>query len=263
MLKDITNHSLNSAAAVRFGILKEGAVHDFFVLRQAELSVRSYRRDLFAFNQEVELRERNLKVYLERFQVLRRRQEWRLNPLFGVAFRIKDWFYKILRLPSEEQEFFQLGQAISKLNHDIQYIDKDRRDFQMQLEVALQEKDAFYSRHPEFSSMTYEEIQEEISGEALLNRIGIAFAADLWAGQQGSAFRTLMELSPEQIQYVLAREVELRDKIEGHNYNTRLFQIMQDVMPEEREQVLVSTLATVRQQSLTDSYLFPATTQDQ
>jgi hypothetical protein len=247
---DITNHCLNSAAAVRFGILKEANVDDFYVIRQAEVSSQSYQREVATYDFDIESCDRRYATWMQRIDILKKRQamcrDKHLGWLFTGVRAVKNGVYKILRLPHEDEELFGLEMNVRRYHADRPQLEKARRDARMQLEAALQEKAAFYERHPEFSGKTYEEVQEEMTERALLNRIAVGVAASVWGGQLGAAATAMLELSPEQLQYVIRREHELRANLEGYQFNAAVYQILQEVKPEDREQFLISAAQLAR-----------------
>lgn len=248
----VTNHCLNSAAAVAFAIGKESQIDNtgFYALRQAEVSCRSYEQELLNFQLDIERRNRAIQKIENRILVLRARINRRQQLLFQVVGTLKDWVYKLVRLPAEDDELFDLEQSLVRIQHDNRYLKRDHRDVQMQLNAAQKAKEAFYLTHPELQGMTYEEIQEILTEKALLNRVAASFFSNVWAGQHSLAARELIELNPQQIQYILQRENEFRAKLEGYEFNTQLNQVLAEVSSEEREQILTAAIATVRQAKL-------------
>jgi hypothetical protein len=254
---DITNHCINSAAAVRFGITKEVNVDDFYVLRQAEVSAASYSREVATYKLDIEICDRNYIKWQRRIDVLNHRQALCQKKFLGWLFKavlgIKNWFYKLLRLPHEEDELFALEMNVRRYYSDRPRLDREMRDSQMQLEAALKEKAAFYERNPEFVGKTYEEIQEELTERALLNRIAMSVAAHVLGGQFGAAAAAMLELSSEQLNYVIRREHELRAKLEGYQFNGAIYQILQEVKPEDREQFVLTAAQLARPYTVASS----------
>ncbi len=247
---NITNHGLNSDAATRFGINKHRNIHPFYVLRQAELSVDTKKKEILEVELAIEQTDRAYKAWLERLAVLYAREQMcddrHLGWLFKRVRSIKDYVRKLFQLPSEDEEQFHIEANLRRYDLERPKADRDLRDLKMELVAAEEEKQRFYLEHPDWSEKTYQEIQAEHSEQALLSRIAAAFAAHLCAGEANAAFALLIDLSHEQRLIVTKRATELKTHLEGYVFTEKAYDLLQGIPSDERENFIAAAAALCR-----------------
>jgi hypothetical protein len=250
MQPNITNHGLNSDAATRFGITRHANIHPFYVLRQAELTVDSKKKEILEVELAIEQMDLAYKSWLDRLAILYAREQIcddrHLGWLFKRVRSAKNYTYKILRLPSEQQELHTIEGNVRRYDLERPKAERDLRDLKMELTAAEEEKQRFYLEHPDWVGKTYQEVQAEHSESAFLGRIAVSLAAHLYAGENHAAFVLLADLSHEQRLIVTKKAVELKVQVEGYGFAGKAYDLLQGIPVDERENFIAAAAALCR-----------------
>ncbi len=258
--KNITNHGINSAASVRHGINRNTNIDPFYTLRQAELAIKTKRQELIELEISAKAGQENALFWEQRVSILEKRQQLCQDPQLGWLFRcvraVRNWAYRLIRLPSEQQEIVNLKVNLARHTLYTEDIPQTLRDLRMELTTAQEEKERFYKEHPEFVGKTYEELQQ-LSDRALDNRIAATLAAQIAAQDWGSVVTALIELPSDRHESILEKARELQDLAEGKTFDASFYQlfrrITETIPPTQRDQFLVSVSALAQQTNLSSS----------
>lgn len=128
-----------------------------------------------------------------------------------------------------------------------------KRDIEYQLSVCLKEYHRILDAHPEAISMTYEELQERYSGDALNARKATAIATHIIMRQFGigeAAAHLLVSSSPEDLPAIIAGSAEISHatsqtmaSVSGSSDATYAAALLASMPADQRRQVIVESQA--------------------
>lgn len=223
----LTNVSINSKAGVELEIQRQERIHWFLGLRQAELFIQEKRAAL------------ETNYHLQRKHVR----------------QVKSWQRQLQALEELEQPNLEQVDQIEELKDDIAAAKSSQenlqpliRDCVMELHSAEAQKQRILGDHPEAIDLSYIELQTRYSAVALLEKQAHAAAAEIWASQNAlpvSIGHLLFSLAPAERDYVLAREMELRNNVKVSEAMAHAAQVLATLPPETQKQVLLQAAQTV------------------
>ncbi|MBD1864181.1 MULTISPECIES: hypothetical protein [Trichocoleus] len=227
----LTNLSINSKAGVEHEIQRQERVHWFLGLRQAELFIQEKRAAL------------ETNYHLQRKH----------------SRQVKTWEKELQTLQELEQPSLEQLDQIEALQDDIAAAKSSQenlqpliRDCGMELHSAEDQKQRILQAHPEAIDLSYIELQTRYSAVALLEKQAHVTAAEIWASHNAlpvSVGHLLFDLSPADRDYVLAREMELRNGVKVGEAIAHAAQVLATLSPETQKQVLLQAAQTVMNSS--------------
>lgn len=217
-------------------VQQQANIHWFLGLRQAEIEIQGREQDL-AYNQrQLRLTEKSIQRKIKRLTWLRR-IGWLDTMLPGIA-----------------EEVEELEQDLADVEQEKRKLEPMLRDCFMDLELLTALRDRLIQEHAdELEGKTFQQLQEEFTPVAAMEGVAKMIAAEVWARQQqlpGIVGTTLADLTPEQRQYVLQRESELRLGIETTQAIAHANQVLSTLPDEQRAATLLVAAQLVAQDSL-------------
>lgn len=237
-MNHLTNLHSNSKSGVLYEIRQDEAIHPFYGLRKAELMILAAERTLLDARLSMKAGERQYQKWTSRVKVLAEKQE---------------------KTPLEDDELFGIEQELQRYNFEYPVTLDKYRDMELERDIAIAEKCRILSEHPEFLSKNFNQLQEEFSEEALLNKLAIAVAAKLWSGQSLEAVGELFfGLSSRQRDYVMRKELEFRTGIKGNEIMAHCLVVLGQLPEAQRTNILLAAANSVAESPTPkQSFTFP------
>jgi hypothetical protein len=237
-MQHLTNLHSNSRSGVLYEIRQEEAIHPFYGLRKAELMILAAERTLLHARLSMAAGERDRNKWLLRKEALS-----------GEANKT----------PQQDDELFNLEQDLQRYDFEYPVMLDQYRDMELERNIAISEKLRILAEHPEFLQKDFNQLQEEFSEEALLNKLAMAVAAKLWAGQSLEAVGELFfGLGQQQRDYVMRKELEYRTGIKGNEIMAHCLVVLGQLSEASRTKILLTAANSITESQASKApFTFP------
>lgn len=218
-IKYLANLSINSQGAILYEIQKQERVHWFLGLRQAELIIQDKQAALEHNYYEQKKQEREIK-----------RSQLKIQFLSSSAD------------PLDQLEIEELEDKLAIARSAIDNLSPLLRDAVMEHQTALQERSRILRENPIAQSLTYEELQANITPECLNQKLSHYTASRIWASQNHlpeGVGELLFDLSDRDRDFVMSREMEIRSGVIVSETIVHAAKILSHHPPEIQQQALL------------------------